>query len=84
MVRLILMYHVDFIAFTGKPEKTRNDTLAKKKLMDPPMPTLFKQGGLLLGKRARSPILQGDLYFLEFYQATIILFEKEGNKQLLP
>src|SRR5574344_72754 len=41
MVRLMLMYYVDFIAFMENPEKTWNDFLAKKMQKAPPEPTLF-------------------------------------------
>lgn len=41
MVRLMLVYYVDFIAFMEKPEKTWNDILAKKMQKAPPEPTLF-------------------------------------------
>ena len=41
MVRLMLMYYVDFIAFMENPEKTWNDFLAKEKQKAPPEPSLF-------------------------------------------
>ena len=41
MVRLMLMYYVDFIAFMENPEKTRNDLLAKEMQKAPPEPSLF-------------------------------------------
>ena len=41
MVRLMLMYYVDFIAFMENPEKTWNDFLAKEMQKAPPEPSLF-------------------------------------------
>lgn len=41
MVRLTLMYYIDFIRFMEKPDKTWNDILAKEKQKAPPEPTLF-------------------------------------------
>src|SRR5574344_1161712 len=41
MVRLMLMYYVDFIAFMENPEKTWNDFLAKEMRKAPPEPSLF-------------------------------------------
>ena len=41
MVRLMLMYYVDFIAFMENPEKTWHDIIAKKIQKAPPEPTLF-------------------------------------------
>jgi hypothetical protein len=41
MVRLMLIYYVDFIAFMEKPEKTWNDILEKQMQKAPPEPTLF-------------------------------------------
>ena len=41
MVRLMLMYYVDFIAFMENPEKTWTDFLAKKIQKAPPEPSLF-------------------------------------------
>ena len=41
MVRLMLMYYVDFIAFVENPEKTWNDFLAKEMQKAPPEPSLF-------------------------------------------
>ena len=41
MVRLMLMYYVDFIAFMENPEKTWNDFLAKEMQKAPPEPILF-------------------------------------------
>jgi len=41
MVRLMLMYYVDFIAFMENPEKTWTDLLAKKIQKAPPEPSLF-------------------------------------------
>ena len=41
MVRLMLMYYVDFIAFMENPEKTWNDFLAKEMQKSPPEPSLF-------------------------------------------
>ena len=41
MVRLMLMYYVDFIAFMENPEKTWNDFLAKEIQKAPPEPSLF-------------------------------------------
>ena len=41
MVRLMLMYYVDFIAFMENPEKTCNDFLAKKEPKTPPELSLF-------------------------------------------
>ena len=41
MVRLMLMYYVDFIAIMENPEKTWNDFLAKEMQKAPPEPSLF-------------------------------------------
>ena len=41
MVRLMLMFYVDFIAFMENPEKTWNDLLAKKMQKTPREPSLF-------------------------------------------
>ena len=41
MIRLMLMYYVDFIAFMENPEKTWNDFLAKEMQKAPPEPSLF-------------------------------------------
>ena len=41
MVRLMLMYYVDFIAFMENPEKTWNDFLAKEMQKAPQEPSLF-------------------------------------------
>lgn len=41
MVRLMLMYYVDFIAFMENPEKTWNDFLAKEMQKAPPEPSFF-------------------------------------------
>ena len=41
MVRLMLMYYVDFIAFMENPEKTWIDFLAKEMQKAPPEPILF-------------------------------------------
>ena len=41
MVRLMLMYYVDFIAFMENPEKTWTDFLAKKIQKATPEPSLF-------------------------------------------
>lgn len=41
MVRLMLMYYVDFIAFMENPEKTWTDFLAKEMQKAPPEPSLF-------------------------------------------
>ena len=41
MVRLMLMYYVDFIAFMENPEKTWTDFLAKKIQKAPPETSLF-------------------------------------------
>ena len=41
MVRFMLMYYVDFIAFMENPEKTWNDFLAKEMQKAPPEPSLF-------------------------------------------
>ena len=41
MVRLMLMYYVDFIAFMENPEKTWNNFLAKEMQKAPPEPSLF-------------------------------------------
>lgn len=41
MVRLMLMYYVDFIAFMENPEKTWTDLLAKEMQKAPPEPSLF-------------------------------------------
>ena len=42
MVRLMLMYYVDFIAFMENPEKTWNDFLAKEEQKAPPELSLFE------------------------------------------
>ncbi|MCI6724309.1 MAG: hypothetical protein MR463_07665, partial [Bacteroidales bacterium] len=44
MVRLMLMYYVDFIAFMENPEKTWNDFLAKEMQKAPPEPSLSIRG----------------------------------------
>lgn len=41
MVRLMLMYYVNYIAFMENPEKTWNDFLAKEMQKAPPEPSLF-------------------------------------------
>lgn len=41
MVRLMLMYYVDFIAFMENPARTWNDFLAKEIQKAPPEPSLF-------------------------------------------
>ena len=41
MVRLMLMYYVDFIAFMEEQEKTWKDILAKETQKAPPQPNLF-------------------------------------------
>ena len=41
MVRLMLMYNVDFIAFMENPEKTWNGFLAKEMQKAPPESSLF-------------------------------------------
>ena len=41
MVRLMLMYYVDFIAFMEHPEKTRDNIHAREMQKAPPEPTLF-------------------------------------------
>ena len=41
VVRLMLMYYVDFIAFMENPEKTWNDFFAKEMQKAPPEPSLF-------------------------------------------
>ena len=41
MVRLMLMYYVDFIAFMENPEKTWNDILAMEMQIAPPEPSLI-------------------------------------------
>jgi hypothetical protein len=41
MVRLTLMYYIDFIAFMENPDKTWSNILAKEALKAPPEPTLF-------------------------------------------
>ena len=41
MVRLMLMYYVDFIAFRENPDKTWNNILAKEEQKAPPEPSLF-------------------------------------------
>ena len=42
MVRLTLMYYIDFVRFMENPDKTWNDILAKEKQKGPPEPTLFE------------------------------------------
>ena len=41
MVRLMLMYYVDIIAFMENPEKTWNEIREKEIQKAPPEPTLF-------------------------------------------
>lgn len=41
MVRLTLMYYIDFIAFMENPDKTWEDILAKGGQKAPPEPSLF-------------------------------------------
>ena len=41
MVRLTLMYYIDFIAFMENPDKTWEDILAKGVQKAPPEPSLF-------------------------------------------
>lgn len=41
MVRLTLMYYIDFVAFMENPDKTWEDILAKETQKAPPEPTLF-------------------------------------------
>ena len=41
MVRLTLMYYIDFITFMENPDKTWEDILAKEQQKAPPEPTLF-------------------------------------------
>ena len=41
MVRLTLMYYIDFVAFMENPDKTWDDILAKQAQKSPPEPTLF-------------------------------------------
>ena len=61
MVRLMLMYYVDFIAFMENPEKTWNDFLAKEMQKAPPEPSLLYNRPRLQGtcQRGRLYILQG-------------------------
>ncbi|MGM9795167.1 MAG: hypothetical protein ACI3ZZ_02960 [Candidatus Aphodosoma sp.] len=41
MVRLTLMYYIDFVAFMENPDKPWNNILAKEALKAPPEQTLF-------------------------------------------
>ena len=41
MVRLTLMYYIDFVSFMENPDKTWNDILSKKMSNAPPAPSLF-------------------------------------------
>ena len=41
MVRLTLMYYIDFVAFMENPDKTWNNILAKEALKAPLEQTLF-------------------------------------------
>ena len=41
MVRLTLMYYIDFVAFMENPNKTWDDILARQTQKAPPEPTLF-------------------------------------------
>ena len=41
MMRLTLMYYIDFVAFMENPDKTWEDILAKETQKAPPEPTLF-------------------------------------------
>lgn len=41
MIRLTLMYYIDFICFMENPDKTWNDILAKQSHKGPPQQTLF-------------------------------------------
>ena len=45
MVRLTLMYCIDFVAFMEKPDKTWDDILAKEAQKAPPEPSLFDYRG---------------------------------------
>ena len=41
MIRLTLMYYIDFISFMENPDKTWNNILAREVQKGPPLPTLF-------------------------------------------
>ena len=41
MIRLTLMYYIDFIRFMEKPDRTWNDIVAKETQKAPPEPTFF-------------------------------------------
>ena len=41
MVRLTLMYYIDFVAFMENPDKTWNNILTKEEQKAPPEPSLF-------------------------------------------
>ena len=41
MIRLTLMYYIDFISFMENPDKTWNNILAREAQKGPPLPTLF-------------------------------------------
>ena len=71
MVRLTLMYYIDFVAFMENPDKTWNNILTKEEQKAPPEPSLFDYGGAYFWKKeVRSLILlgfgQGCLALLSF------------------
>ena len=41
MIRLTLMYYIDFISFMENPDKTWDNILAREAKKGPPLPTLF-------------------------------------------
>ena len=78
MVRLTLMYYIDFVAFMENPDKTWNNILTKQEQKAPPEPSLFDYGGLLLEKRSPKPYFTGLrtelLCSFKFYRTAIILY----------
>jgi hypothetical protein len=59
MVRLTLMYYIDFISFMENPDRTWDNILAKQAMKGQPQPTLLTKGGLLFRKRRPKPSNKG-------------------------
>ena len=59
MVRLTLMYYIDFVAFMENPDKTWNNILTKEEQKAPPEPSLLIRGAYFWKKEVRSLILMG-------------------------
>ena len=68
MVRLTLMYYIDFVAFMENPDKTWDDILAKQAQKSPPEPTLFEESPEPGFKGLRTDILCPS----KFYRTAII------------